>query len=183
MSKSIGIFFYLILLASTSFAKGEDKNYFSIDLKYDRYKEVLAQLINKVGPLKDRGEAHITIISPPEFKILTTGKKFKLNAQKITEAYVKYNKGVYSFKEVCIGSSEKNQNSKSMKTYYIVLESPDLFSFRREIARLSELPTSQFDPNLFNPHITLGFTDRDLHFEDGAIKDAKSCLKDPNIKL
>lgn len=183
MSKSIGIFLFLILLASTATSVTSEKNYFALDLKYSAYQEILAQLVNKVGPLKNRSEAHITIISPPEFKILTNTKTSKLTARKITETYVSFNKGVYSFKQLCIGSGEKTINKKKLKTYYIVLNSPDLFEFRREISRLSQLPKSKFDPELFYPHITLGFTDKDLHLEDGVIKDVNSCIKDLNIKL
>lgn len=183
MSKSIGIFLYLILLASPAYTAAPDKNYFSLDLEYSAYKELLAQLVNKVGPLKNRGEAHITIISPPEFKALTDPKKSKLTARKITETYVAMNKGVYTFKQTCIGSSEKTVNEKQLKTYYVVVDSPDLFSFRRELSKLSQLPKSKFDPDLFYPHITLGFTDKDLHYEDGVIKDSKTCIKDINIKL
>ncbi|MBY0553426.1 hypothetical protein K2P97_02785 [bacterium] len=183
MSKSIGILLYLILLASPAFSAATEKNYLSLNLPYPQYKEMLAQLINKVGPLKDRGEAHITIISPPEFKVLTDPKLSKMNARKITETYVALNKGVYRFKQVCIGSSEKNLNEKKLKTYYIVVDSPDLLAFRREISKLSQVPKSKFDPDLFYPHITLGFTEKDLHYEDGVIKDSKSCMKDIDIKL
>lgn len=183
MSKSIGILLYLILLASPAFSAEAEKNYLALNLPYPQYKEILAQLINKVGPLKDRSEAHITIISPPEFKVLTDSKLTKLNARKITETYVTLNKGVYRFKQVCIGSGEKNLNEKKLKTYYIVVDSPDLLAFRREISKLSKLPKSKFDPDLFYPHITLGFTEKDLHYEDGVIKDSKSCMKDINIKL
>ena len=33
----------------------------------------------------------------------------------------------------------------------------------------------------FYPHITLGFTKRDLHFEDGVRKDKSTCVADLNL--
>jgi 2'-5' RNA ligase len=65
------------------------------------------------------------------------------------------------------------------KTFYIVVESPELVAIRQEIQNLFLLKggnEKDFVAENFYPHITIGYTKRDLHDEDGIIKDAKSCI-------
>lgn len=183
MSKFIEIFFTIILFASNGLAQTAPRNYLSFDLDYLRYKNILAQLINKTGELKNRGEAHITIITPPEYKKLTDSEKSKISAQKISDIYAKSIEKKIKFEEICLGMGEKNTEGRLLKTYYIVVKSNDLLNIRREISKLSGLSKTEFDPEMFYPHITLGFTERDLHLDDGIIKDSKSCSKHIKINL
>lgn len=157
----------------------ELKNYVSLDLEYGRYKALLNELDKKVGTLKNRGEAHVTLITPPEFKALVAGGS--ITPEQIHEAYKLAALKPQDFKEICVGQSSKKIQAKKMSTYYVVIKSAAFLKFRRDVAALSKVSEKDFNPNLFFPHITLGFTERDLHYEDGVKKDAKTCLKEINI--
>jgi 2'-5' RNA ligase len=152
----------------------ELKNYISLDLAYPYYKMLLEKLERRIGhPLKSRGEAHITIITPPEYKVLTT----KIPAEKLHAQANEFMQQSPAFTTKCLGHFEKKQpaNSTTDHVYYVVTESKALLDFRKRLAEESGLPKTEFDPDLFYPHVTLGFTDRDFHYEDGAIKNEKSC--------
>jgi hypothetical protein len=126
------------------------------------------------SPLKNRGEAHLTVITPPEWKILeqkismAEAEKIAMN-QKIQAA---------SFEPLCIGVGEKKAGEKTLKTYFVVVRSPGLLKYRRTLEDLfrSRGGAGAFRADHFFPHVTLGFTDRDLHESDGVVKDEKSCL-------
>jgi hypothetical protein len=157
------------------------KTYVSLDLEYPRYKNILEQLVKKVGPLQNRGEAHITVITPPEFTKLTDPVFSKLNAVEIHNLFNNAQINKNDFNEICIAEgSLKNTN---LKTYFIVVQSEKILEFRRKIAHLAQTSKDKFDADLFFPHITLGFTERDLHFQDGVIKDIKLCMKNIDIQL
>ncbi len=150
------------------------KNYISYDLQYKPFEEMRLKLEKTLGtPLKNRGEAHITVITPPEFAKLSE----KLEPEQIhavaNETLVKMPR----YEIVCVGSGSLKIKEATEKTYYAVVVANDLLAIRRKLADLARLPQDQFDPNLFFPHVTLGFTSRDLHYEDGLIKDKNSCLK------
>ena len=178
----VALFFTVVLLAScqniqTSTVEKTPslKNYVSLDLAYATYSEKLQKLEKQIQKsLKNRGEAHITLITPPEYNHL----RQRLSDIEIHEQAKLFLKSPPRFKEFCIGSGETSINQKKETTYYVVVESSDFIAFRKKLAQLSQLPVTEFNPDLFYPHITLGFTSRDLHYEDGVIKNKQSCLKD-----
>lgn len=148
-----------------------EKNYIAQNLKYPVFAALLADVERAVGrPLKNRGEAHITVITPPEWAIL--GRKIRGD-----EIGARFEENLYQssmYEPVCVGRA----SLMGMSTYFVVVKAPDLLKFRREIARLFELRGGQpglFNPEKYSPHITLGFTERDLHEQDGAIKNESSC--------
>lgn len=149
-------------------------NYISLEIKnYSPYQQILKNLDkilgnNEKNELKNRGEAHITVITPPEFAILTT----QIKAEVI---HLEWNKWTEkSFKELCLGEGQiVDQNSKLLKTYFIVVDSPDLKKFRNYLKQKYSIVN--FNADLFYPHITIGFTDHDLHYEQGVIKNASAC--------
>lgn len=150
------------------------RSYISLDLEYARYQSILKAIEEKIGhSLKSRGEAHITIITPPEYKKLSQ----KISSQQIDELAKIFLKSSPIFSLVCVGTSKKELN----EIFYVVIESNDLLQFRLQLSKVSGLAKQDFDPQVFYPHITLGFTDHDLHYEDGVIKNAATCpdhLKD-----
>ena len=150
------------------------KNYISYDLQYKPFEEMRLQLEKTLGAaLKNRGEAHITVVTPPEYERLTQKLKPEQIHAVANETLVK----MPAYEIVCIGSGSLKIKEKTEKTYYVVVVANELLALRKKLAELAELPKEQFDPNLFFPHVTLGFTSRDLHYEDGVIKDKNSCLK------
>lgn len=124
--------------------------------------------------LLDRGEAHITVITPPEYEAL----KNKIDIHEIHQM-VEHTLQSSSFDPVCIGEGTLQIDGKSESTYFVVVNSSDLFEVRRTIAeRFYQRGGSRsaFDPETYYPHITIGYTKRDLHAQDGIVKDQNSCI-------
>jgi hypothetical protein len=75
-----------------------------------------------------------------------------------------------------LGRGQKNEDF----TYFLVVkrnENAVIWKLRQAIQ--SQLPKEKqdlFDPNHFYPHVTVGFTQGDLHEKDGVIKDRRACL-------
>lgn len=140
------------------------KSYISLDLEYPEYQQTLNRLDVFLGTkLINRAEAHITVITPPEFTKLTA----KASAETIHQEWEAWK--TKTFTKVCLGEG----SLKELKTYYVVVEAPELLTFREYLK--NKYAVDDFKPSVFYPHITLGFTEKDLHFEQGVIKDQKSC--------
>lgn len=141
------------------------KDWVGLQLPYPEFEKLRKSLELDLGAeLKNRGEAHITVITPPEFyKWKASSKSLEM---KDLEKEVKAELQAAKWKAVCVGSGQKDQ----MKTYFVVIDSPELFGLRQKLAKLGAL-----DADHFYPHVTLGFTERDLHEQDGVIKNEKAC--------
>ena len=152
---------------------GDFENYLSMNINYSPVKELLKQWVNKLGkPLKNRGEAHITVITPIEFS--GTLKRL-VTQEEIDQMAINRNIQGSSFDVTCLGSGKAGRDA----TYFIVVESSDLLEIRKDVQKLFVHRGGDplaFDPSSFHPHITLGFTSRDLHQADGVVKDKRSCL-------
>ena len=144
-------------------------NYLAMNLDFATYKKIFDEIKQEQSELKNRGEAHITVINPNEFKILkqfVEMKEIENIARNIQKA---------KFTEVCLGLSEAGPK----KAFYVVVESEELLQIRLQVAELFYSrggAQSEFDPQLFFPHITVGFVIDDVHYEQGARKDRRSCL-------
>jgi hypothetical protein len=122
--------------------------------------------------LKNRGEGHITVVSPVEyFKTLRP----YLSMKEINEMALDSHLQSTPFRIVCLGRGRVEK----METYFLVVQSPQLEKLRENIQQKfiqNGGDPKQFDPHLFYPHITLGFTDQDLFIEQGVIKNVHSCI-------
>ncbi len=150
-------------------------NYLAMELNFKPSEAIRLEVEKDIGrQLKNRGEAHITVLSPPEYNTI----KSKITIQEINEVAQKNQIQMSSVRPICIGVGE-SKNNNNQKTYYVVVDSQNLLKIRKEIAEIfvdrgGDL--EKFDANNFYPHITLGFTDRDLHLEsDGVVKNTDSC--------
>ena len=159
-------------------------SYLVMDVNYkpveDVYKQLLAAI--KGVPLTNRGEAHITVITPVEYNEIL---KSKLSMQEVDDIAKKNKIQNAKFDVVCVGKGSHEVEAKVEDTYFVVVRSPDLLKIREEIQKLfieKGGPKDYFKPQYFYPHITLGFTLRDLHVDDGVIKDESSCVYDLEIK-
>jgi 2'-5' RNA ligase len=127
--------------------------------------------------LAHRGEAHITVITPPEFDQLKSALPIELT----NEVAILNRIQEMPYEIICVGKGTKNEDGKKLITYFIVVDAPELVSLRHTIATLYKSrgggPT-EFKPEEFYPHITIGFEGRDLHIQDGLIKDKRSCVMD-----
>lgn len=166
---------YISHLNSTLYYLAQNLNHKPIE----KLKEAVEKLT--ALELKGRGESHITVLTPPEAKQLFESSK--LTAHDIEALAKKLNIQKSKFKPVCMvrGISEDDE---SKKTYFVVVISKELESLRRAIFKMYLAKGGHkavTDTFVFYPHITVGFTDTDLHYENGVVKDADSCLY--NLKL
>lgn len=125
------------------------------------------------GNLQSRAEAHITVITPPEFdKVLSK----RLTIKQIEAIAKRHHIQRASFQVKCLGRGRANGDT----VYFIVTKSRDLENIRWAVWRAYKQKGGDpalFDPEAFWPHITVGFTKRDLFPEDGVLKGVNSCWK------
>lgn len=130
--------------------------------------------------LKNRGEAHVTVLTPPEYKSLGGA----VSIQEINNIAKNNSMTPTDLEFICVGRGQlirQNPTESKMETYFIVVKSEGLLKIRSEIEELlkqrtAKVSSQSFSAQPFYPHITLGFTDRDLHESDGIIKDDRSCI-------
>jgi 2'-5' RNA ligase len=93
-----------------------------------------------------------------------------LNIDKINEIALSSNIQAANFSVEGVGKGTKGNDH----TFFILVKSKDLLLVRQKILKNTDQDTRIFDPQHFFPHITIGFTSRDLHEADGVIKDKSS---------
>jgi 2'-5' RNA ligase len=152
-------------------------SYLTMEIQFAPVAELFKDLLlQKRTQLTNRGEAHITVISPIEYdEVLKPGK---VTIEEINQIARNSNIQLSQFKVICLGMGEAQILTKKEKAFFIVVQSDDLIEIRREVKKLfvsKNGDPSLFDENKFYPHITLGFTNRDLHERDGVIKNEDSC--------
>jgi len=128
--------------------------------------------------LESRGEAHITVITPPEAQGWFTDKKginFLISTAELQEKYSQSMQNT-GFKVKCIG---RQKNKKGNTVFYLVVDSPDLMEIRKEIEAEVLLRAKftnkkvYFKAQDFYPHITIGYVGGDVH---GVSKGADTCV-------
>lgn len=153
------------------------KAYLAMNLPYAPYQALYEQLQKTEGvALNNRGEAHITVVTPIEYDRFL---KRHLNIAEIHKIAEEAKIQETDFTPVCIGSGEKELNGKLEKVYFVVVESPALIDLRGKIEEAyvkNGGKPQDFVPEKFFPHVTLGYTARDLHIEDGVTKNKGACL-------
>jgi len=138
-------------------------------------------VLNKLhrGQLKNRGEAHITVITPPEYDHVLSKK---LHIREIEAIAKKHRIQHAKFDVKCLGRGRAvlKGSTKMDTVYFIKVESKHLEQIRHAVWRAYVSKggePSHFDPELFWPHITVGFTNRDMFPEDGVYKGMNACWK------
>jgi len=161
-------------------AKGAFGTYLTMNINYSPMRELFSSF-TKSEPnikLKSRGEAHITVITPIEYnKVL----KNKITIKEIEQIALKNKIQSSKFEITCLGRGQKIIDNKNEQTYFIVVKSKNLLDIRTEIQELFISKggnPKDFKANNYYPHITVGFTKRDLHENDGIIKGKNSCYKE-----
>lgn len=122
--------------------------------------------------LKHRGEAHITIITPVEY---TQVLKEKISIHEINQIAMNAHVQSSKFNILCLGEGKAKQAS----TFYVIVSSTELLNLRVAIHQLFISRggnPSAFNPHHYYPHITVGYTERDLHEADGIIKNKNTCI-------
>ena len=159
-------------------------HYVAMNLNYAPVKNLFNQLMQESKlKLHSRGEAHVTLITPIEFnKALAQ----KLKISELNELATEMDIQNSAFEVTCLGRGEKIIRDKKESNFFIVIKSDKLLEYRKKVEELFLKKGGKeglFLPHNFYPHITVGFTKRDLHENDGVIKDAKSCYAGLNMVL
>lgn len=162
---------------------GPFDSYLTMEVQFEPIADLFKQLlIDQRTVLTNRGEAHITVVTPVEYHEIL---KSKLSMADIDDIARKQKLQESLFTVVCLGEGNLEINNKLESAFYVVVRSPALLKVREEIQKAwiakggdKEL----FKPEYFYPHITLGYTVRDLHISDGVVKDESTCIRDIKIK-
>jgi hypothetical protein len=170
---------------------GPFDNALAMNITYAPLQNLRIQLERAIGKeLKffqgwnENGEAHITVVTPVEYdKVL----KYKLTMKEIDAIAERYDIQSAKLNILGIGSGKLSLDGKEEETYFVIVDSADLRLIRQmifyEFTRRGG-DRSAFDPTWFFPHITIGYTKRDLHEADGIIKNLKFSLdKRFNLKF
>ncbi|KAJ9067506.1 hypothetical protein DSO57_1038453 [Entomophthora muscae] len=153
-------------------------NYLQMTLDFKYFKPIFARLNSTVGvpPLTTRGEAHVTVISPPEYETVLSRY---VDISEINFIAKKLKIQTSRFKISCVGRDAKFIDVKNQIAYNLVLkDTHHLVAIRKVVFNLYKGrggEGSLFQPEAFWGHITLGFKHRDLFIEDGIFKGENSC--------
>ncbi len=130
--------------------------------------------------LSDRKEAHITIITPPEFDGRFNPGKHGLHdvftSKEINDHYSKVIKQS-KFRVECIGVQKKSSEKKLV--FFLIVKSNHLLNIRKHLAKEYYKRAKRkgikayFNPLKWDPHITIGFVNNDIHGVD-----KKTCSED-----
>lgn len=124
------------------------------------------------------GEAHITTITPPEY---TNVFSSFVSIQEIDDIAKNNDIQNSDLQIEGIGRGFARISGANEETYFLIVRSERLLKIRREIYKLflnRGGNSKSWDPEHFFPHITIGFSLRDLHESDGVIKDKAHSLDD-----
>lgn len=124
-----------------------------------------------------QGEAHITVITPPEFEGVLS-KKLSMN--EINELAINEKIQLSDVKVLGLGNGKAIIADKNEETFFVLVSSQKLNTIRQSIhaAFVAKGGAPEgWDYKTFYPHITVGFTKRDLHIQDGVIKDVEHSLE------
>lgn len=137
-----------------------------------------------------QGEAHVTVITPLEYIDILRGPdpaRPLLTMQRIGEIAENMQMQQARLELVSIGSGKKLIEGRLEETFFLIVASEKLLQIRRAIHAefvKNGGKAEAWNPDRFFPHITIGFTLRDLHEADGIIKDvANSCDSRLRIQL
>ena len=125
----------------------------------NRVKETIEKIMGL--ELQDRGEAHITVITPPEHDaILASVAEFSMEK---VEELVRNTIQNLRWDTLGVGASRgKNGKGQYSEVYFLVVNSPQLRFIRERVARYFNIPRDVFDPARQDFHVTIGFTESDL---------------------
>jgi 2'-5' RNA ligase len=166
---------------------GDFDNALALNVRYQPIQELRVAIEKETGRRLDflkswspQGEAHVTTITPPEFlklkKHLTMEHIERIAAKRIQKA---------DLEVLGIGSGRKEIDGQVEETFFVIVESKLLRQLRREIHRAYVKrggSAGDWDPERFYPHVTIGYTKRDLHEQDGILKDLAHS-KDTRFRL
>ncbi|KAF9096277.1 hypothetical protein BGX23_011667 [Mortierella sp. AD031] len=135
----------------------------NVDFKYIQpvFQKVNSTLSLGNGTLISRGESHITVILPPEYDNIL--KKCLGRVQAVTQP----------------------GNVFQQSVQLIVKNYKDILAYRQDVFKLFVKKGGNpalFAAENYQPHLTLGFKNRDLFVEDGVFKGKNACFHKVQLK-
>jgi len=134
--------------------------------------------------LLTRKEAHITVINPQEFGDVLGPAG--VTPDEINAIAEKHHIQSSKFKVLCLGRSHVTIKDGPDTVYFLVASSPDLVKIRQAIQRVylrKGGEPSLFEAEAFWPHITVGFTIRDVFLlpDDHVFKGTNTCVRPVHV--
>ncbi|KAG0326507.1 hypothetical protein BG004_002961 [Podila humilis] len=132
------------------------------------------------GTLISRGEAHITTILPTEYDVIL--HPAGVTIEELNRLASKNNRLQRArFDLECLGRVQVvTKDGVFQQSVQIILKNyKDLLSYRADVFKLFVKKGGNpalFSPENFQPHITLGFKNRDIFVEDGVYKSKNACI-------
>jgi len=151
------------------------EDWLGLPLNFAPIEEVRKELEKKIGrTLNSKGEAHVTVITSPEWR--TLGQYLKMDV--LDGLVVKEKMMGAKIKVKCLKKITATVNGKVEESWFVSLEAPELKEYRNEVWRryvaAGGLP-EDFDWKRWHPHITVGFTAKEVHDEDKVTKEKSRC--------
>jgi hypothetical protein len=143
------------------------------NLNYSQFAPLVNLANSTYGPIQGRGEAHITVITPPEFFAMQS----VMGIDEINSIALAANIQSTVFYPYCLATQSAILNGVQQNSYNVLIHAPGLEKLRANIGKLVTQRGGVFDAANFTPHITVGFTLRDLFESDGVAKTAKTCIR------
>jgi hypothetical protein len=146
-----------------------------IPMPHGPVEKIREELEKRIGKkLQHKGEAHITVITPAEIRILS--QTIKMNT--VEKIVVKESAMRASIKVLCLKKVTAVLSNKSEDSWFISATSPELLEFRKQVWRRfvtkGGIP-EDFQWKRWSSHITVGFTSQELHDEDRISKEKAEC--------
>ena len=152
---------------------GSFDNALALNVAYEPIRSLRAPIETLIGRQLDYlktwgpdGEAHVTIITPPEFAGVL-GKRLTMPEIEAIASKHEIQKSDLEF--LGIGSGRKEIGGKTEETFFVIVISSRLSLIRvkiwEEYVRKGGNP-ADWDPTWFFPHITIGYTKTDIHEPD-----------------
>lgn len=157
---------------------GAFDNALALNVPYHALKELRAKIEKQTGLTLEyykgwaqEGEAHVTVITPVEYwEVLRP----YISIDEINNIATTHKIQETSLLILGIGRGKSVFKGKEEQTFFIIAASSRLKVLRqavwKEFVKKGGNPEA-FNPNDFYPHITIGYTLRDLHIQDGVYKD------------
>ncbi len=149
-------------------------DFLALNVPFEPVRKLRKRLEKSTGlKLLSRGEAHVTVITPPEFAIL----KNHLRMQEIEEIALREKIQEADLEILGLGEGRLDDDGGERRTYYIIVKSKRLMRIRETVENLFRArggKKEDFVAADYYPHITVGFTHVDLHSEQGIVKDERS---------
>jgi hypothetical protein len=135
--------------------------------------ETVGRKLNFLTAWHPNGEAHVTVITPPEFSEVLSPY---ISMNEIDQIALNSEIQKADLKVLGLGSGKLSIDGKMEETFFLIVDSARLRQIRHDIysafVKKGGSPEA-WDPTWWFPHITIGYTKRDLHENDGITKNIK----------